>query len=465
MKTETHREKSISALNHFQQPFSNNVVPQNQPLSNIPPTQENTLTQQQQLVQLPIIPQPAATVPEMKPPVNTATNNMSSAVNKNILSHPVAAQAPPPIVASKAELPQISPTGNNNKSNINNLNHLNSQQQHISMSSSNAQSLLNMTIPNTQGQVVNMMSSVSQASALLSANSTNLNQMKHQAQFGMNPFIDPLEHSLASLEQPLMNSQKADVNSMLMELQNQKMMMNTHIPSGPNGFGDFSGVNGVNSLMNILGMPQMDPQNNIFMNAQIKQNRQFPEAPWPSNNSMIKPNTSQPNVPMNHSSQQQSMQMQPPPQSQPPLPPQQQPPPLPQPSPKSANKEKIMLTPKPIEELLMNPNEKSKSIAASSSFGPPFNKAEQNLKNASSWSQLGHGSPQSMMGVASAPATKTKMPSDTFQEFKTKAKEQAQRQKQEQEKMKKQKEQEFKRQQESLIQKQKTTEDLSNGHK
>lgn len=448
-------------LNHFQQPFSNNIVPQNQPLSNIPPTQENTLTQQQQLVQLPIIPQSAATVSEMKPPVNTSIINTSTAVNKNILSHPAVTPVPPPIVAAKAELPQISPTGNNNKSNINNLNHLNTQQQHISMSSSNTQSLLNMTVPNTQGQVVNMMSSVPQASTLLSANSTNLNQMKHQAQFGMNAFIDPLEHTLASLEQPsLMNSQKQDVNSMLMELQNQKLLMN-HLPTGPNGFG----VNGVNSLMNILGMPQME-QPNIFMNAQMKQNRQFPEASWPPNNPMIKANPPQPNIQMNHPSQQQSMQMQPPPQSQPPPPPPQQQPPLPQPSPKSSNKEKIMLTPKPIEELLMNPNDKSKSIAASSSFGPPFNKAEQNLKNASSWSQLGHGSPQSMMGVAStAPATKSKVPSDTFQEFKTKAKEQIQRQKQEQEKMKKQKEQEFKRQQESLIQKQKTTEDLSNGHK
>jgi hypothetical protein len=46
---------------------------------------------------------------------------------------------------------------------------------------------------------------------------------------------------------------------------------------------------------------------------------------------------------------------------------------------------------------------------------------------------------------------KSRMPSDTFQEFKTKAKEQQQRQKQEQEKMKMQKEQEFKRHQENFI--------------
>jgi len=113
----------------------------------------------------------------------------------------------------------------------------------------------------------------------------------------------------------------------------------------------------------------------------------------------------------------------------------------------------------------MNPVDKTKSMSSSASFGAAYNKAEQNLKNASSWSQLGHGSPQSM-SLAAPPAQKSKVPSDTFQEFRTKAKEQqAQRQKQEQEKMKKQKEQEIKRQQESMIQKQKTTEDLSNGHK
>jgi bromodomain-containing protein 4 len=129
-----------------------------------------------------------------------------------------------------------------------------------------------------------------------------------------------------------------------------------------------------------------------------------------------------------------------------------------------------MLTPKPIEELLMNPNDKSKGLPA-----PPFSQAfnqkyEQNLKNASSWSQLAAaGSPQNTSAAASVAApSKAKVPSDTFQEYRTKAKEQQQRQKQEQEKMKKQKEQqELKRQQESL-QKTKVSaavDDLSNGHR
>ena len=126
-----------------------------------------------------------------------------------------------------------------------------------------------------------------------------------------------------------------------------------------------------------------------------------------------------------------------------------------------------MLTPKPIEELLMNPSDK-KGLGAPPAFGPAFNKYEQNLKNASSWSQLAAaGSPQNPSATSVSATSKSKVPSDTFQEYRTKAKEQAQRQKQEQEKMKKQKEQELKRQQESL-QKHKPpqpTEDLSNGHR
>lgn len=458
MKPEASREKPTPTLNHFQPPFTtNNSVPQpNQQLSNISALQDASSLQQ--LVQLPI--SQAAAVPEMKPPVSVV-NNTITAVSKNVIPHAAAAQAP--IVQAKAELPQISPTGNNNKSNINNLNHFNAQQQqqqhqHLSMSSSNAQSLLNMPNQSAQGQVVNMMPSVPQQAAMLSAGSTNLNQMKqHPSQFGTNLCMDSVEHSLASLEQPLL-SQKQDL-SMLMDMQNSKMMMNQIM--GANGFGDFNSAN----LMNMLGMPPIDPQaQNPFtnLNAQMKQNRQFTDPQWPpQNNPMIKPNTSQPNVQMNHP-QQHPMQMQPPLPQQVQLQ-QQQPPPLP--SPKSANKEKIMLTPKPIEELLINPNDKSKSMSSSSSYGSSYNKAEQNLKNASSWSQLGQGSPQSM-SLATPPAQKSKLPVDAFQEYKTKAKEQAQRHKQEQEKMKKQKEQEIKRQQESMmIHKQKTTEDLSNGHK
>lgn len=273
--------------------------------------------------------------------------------------------------------------------------------------------------------------------------SINTNQ-KHPQMNNINTFVDPLEHSLASLEQPQMNnnSQKnnpQDINSVLMDIQKQQMLMNlNHMPGmnqaiGPNGFGggDFNGANGVNSLMNML----VDPQS-LFLNQQMKPGRGFPEAWPPGNNPMMQ----------SLAVQQQQVQQQ-------------------------QKQEKIMLTPKPIEELLMNPHDKSKGGLAQPPFNQAFNtKYEQNLKNASSWSQLAAaGSPQNTNAAASvAPPSKAKVPSDTFQEYRTKAKEQAQRQKQEQEKMKKQKEQqELKRQQESL-QKNKVSQsgdDLSNGHR
>jgi hypothetical protein len=470
----------------------NNIPPPNHHnQSNFAPNQDNTstptttnLTQNiPQLQQQPQLMQQLqqTSLPAPKPP-STPVNNQTSKVNilpQNTSASAVANAVAAPIT-TKTELPQISPTGNNNKSNIN-LNHLtqNNQQQQmmqqIPNNPSQQSSLMNMNIPNTQGQVVNMMSSVPQAPAALLAqqNAPNLNQIKHQAaQFGMNVFGDSLEHTLASLvEQQPISSQKNEM-AMFMELQHQqKMMMNQLSGTGPNGFGDFNGVNGVNNLMNMLAMPNMDPNNLIFNAAQMK-SRSFPDNTWQTNNPMIKPNSSQSNVnPMQlptSQQQQQQMQLPPPPQQSASQNNQQQQQPqqqttMPQPSPKAP---KAMLTPKPIEELMSNPNERNKSaMSGSSSFSSSFNKSEQNLKNASSWSQLGAGSPQNM-GTPNT-STKSKVPStDTFQEFKNKAKEQViLRQRQEQEKIKKQKEQELKRQQQESLQKQKINDDLSNGHK
>lgn len=470
----------------------NNIPPPNHHnQSNFAPNQDNTSTptttnlsqnipqlQQPQLMQQL---QQQTSLPAPKPPTSTPVNNQQQTAKINILPPPNAipnVAAVPPIT-TKTELPQISPTGNNNKSNIN-LNHLttqNNQQQQQQMmqqltnnSSSQQSSLMNMNIPNTQqGQVVNMMSSVPQASAALLAqqNASNLNQIKHQAaQFGMNVFNDSLEHTLASLvEQQPISNQKNDMAMLAaMEFQHQQKMMMSQLP---NGFGDFNGVNGVNNLMNMLAMPNMDPNNLIFNAAQMKSAaRSFSDnsSAWQTNNPMIKSNSSQSNVNSmqlpSSQQQQQPMQLPPPPTQQ------QQQQSMPQPSPKAP---KAMLTPKPIEELMNNPNERSKSMSgasySSSSSSSSFSKSEQNLKNASSWSQLGAGSPQNM-GTPNT-STKSKVPStDTFQEFKNKAKEQSiLRQRQEQEKMKKIKEQELKRQQQESLQKQKINDDLSNGHK
>lgn len=384
------------------------------------------------------------------PPVN----NPSSNVNKPI--------SIPNAVPSKLDQPPLpSPTGNNNKSNIN-LNHMNQQmggnQMNISLPQQQQQhSLLNsgqpMNVPNPNGngmQVPPIVSTPSLIQQQLTNNNTNPMQAKHQG-YGMNTvYVDPVDISLASLEQPPMNniSQKnapQDMN-LFMDLHKQQQMLMNQLtaPHMGNGFApDFNGGNGVNNLMSMLALPTNLDAASLFQMNKMQGGR-FPEQVWNNpamaNNQMMQQISAQQQM----QAQQQSQMVHPPQQAHP------------------QQSSKPMLTPKPIEELLMHPNDKSKSHVGGP--GPNFNnKYEQNLKNASSWSQLAAaGSPQN---PGASISSKSKVPSDTFQEFKTKAKEQAQRQKQEQEKMKKQKEQqELKRQQESL-QKHKTSEDMSNGHR
>jgi bromodomain-containing protein 4 len=392
---------------------------------------------------------------DMKP--QTSVNNTISTVNKNTIPNT-------PIMPSKVEQPEPSPTGNNNKSNIN-LNHLTLPP---TMSVSNPTNQINSTHQHhlQQLQNSNQMNSANtsmQATQNTSTSSTiqqqltNPNQVKHQPSFGINTFVDPLEHSLASLEQPQMNNNSQKNSSqdmaMLLDFHKQKQMLLQQMAAphtvAPNGFTpDFSGGNGVNNLMNML-LPQIDPSGLPFLSTQMMNAPgRYPENSWtnlPANNQMIHTLAAQQqqlatsqHSSASHSSQQQLLHT------------------------PSTKHEKIMLTPKPIEELLMNPNEKVKTPGSQNpAFGQAYSKNEQNLKNASSWSQIAD-SPQS-----SGPTlpSKSKVPSDTFQEYRTKLKEQQQRQKQEQEKMKKQKEQELKRQQESLQKHKTTSEDLSNGHR
>lgn len=319
------------------------------------------------------------------------------------------------------------------------------QQQHPLLNSGQPMNLPN---PNGNGmQVPPIVSTPSLIQQQLTNNNTNPMQAKHQP-YGMNSvYVDPVDISLASLEQPPMNniSQKnapQDMNLFLdLHKQQQMLMSQLSAPHMGNGFApDFNGGNGVNNLMSMLALPPGLDAASLFQMNKVQGGR-FPEQVW--NNPGMANNQMMQQISAQQQMQTQQQQMVHPPQ---------------QPHPQQSVKP--MLTPKPIEELLMHPNEKSKSHGGSQSQN--FNnKYEQNLKNASSWSQLA-GSPQN---PGASISSKSKVPSDTFQEFKTKAKEQAQRQKQEQEKMKKQKEQqELKRQQESM-QKHKTSEDMSNGHR
>lgn len=128
---------------------------------------------------------------------------------------------------------------------------------------------------------------------------------------------------------------------------------------------------------------------------------------------------------------------------------------------------KFMLTPKPIEDLLMNPNDKKMSSTppdAKGNFAHAFKAQgqDQNIKNA--WSSLASaGSPQN-----NPTSSKPKPAMDTFQAFRNKAKEKLDRQKllQQQELKRTQKEQaekELKRQQEQ--QQKVKQEDINNGRK
>lgn len=410
-------------------------------------TMSNVATTNSQLLQQ--LQQPL----DMKP--QASVNNPPSTANKNI------SLPNPTTMSSKVEQQEPSPTGNNNKSNIN-LNHLaqpstmsvsnsinqinSSQQHHLQqLQNSNQMNPANNTMQATQN---------TSSSSIIQQQLTNPNQVKHQPPFGINTFVDPLEHSLASLEQPQMNNQKnpSQDMAMLLDFHKQKQMILQQMAAphsvAPNGFGsDFSGGNGVNNLMNML-LPQIDPSGLPFLSSQMMNAPgRFPDNSWnnlPANNQMMQNLAAQqqqmassqhPGV--SHSAQQQL------------------------PHPPNTKHEKIMLTPKPIEELLMNPNDKVKPPGAQGPNFGQYSKNEQNLKNASSWSQIAD-SPQS-----SGPTlpSKSKVPSDAFQEYRTKLKEQQQRQKQEQEKLRKQKEQELKRQQESLQKHKTSSEDLSNGHR
>lgn len=92
--------------------------------------------------------------------------------------------------------------------------------------------------------------------------------------------------------------------------------------------------------------------------------------------------------------------------------------------------EKFLLTPKPIEEL-MNPSHDKKTSPidggkGGAGFVHAINKLDHNLKNASSWSSLAAaGSPQNPLT-----SSKSKPPAmDSFQQFRNKAKEKMDRQK------------------------------------
>uniref|UniRef100_A0A1Q3F5C4 Putative bromodomain-containing protein 4 n=1 Tax=Culex tarsalis TaxID=7177 RepID=A0A1Q3F5C4_CULTA len=286
---------------------------------------------------------------------------------------------------------------------------------------------------------------------------------------GLAGFIDPLEHSLGSFEKgdatALGLNMLNDLNTLKQELsagamaqaqsnllppldlvhQHLQNQMHQHSNNGFNN--DFNGngpLNGMGNLASSVGMTQM------LMNSMVNSNPLLGNVPLfdPLQNFM-RPSSYQNNpgtIDLTGGSGSMSSGGG---------------------SGMSKKEEgKFMLTPKPIEDLLMNPNEKKISSTppdGKGGFSHAFKAAahDQNLKNA--WSSLASaGSPQN---TPTSAATKPKPSMDTFQAFRNKAKEKLDRQKmlQQQEMKRNQKEQAEKRQQE---QQQKVKQDeISNGRK
>ncbi|XP_062712905.1 homeotic protein female sterile isoform X4 [Aedes albopictus] len=285
---------------------------------------------------------------------------------------------------------------------------------------------------------------------------------------GMASFMDPLEHSLASFEKndatalslTLLNDLKHEFSAsnlqahanlmpsldMMTHLQNQMVHSNNGFNNDFNGNGP---LNGMGSLATSVGMSQM------LMNSMANTNPMLSNVGMslfdPLQNFM-RPSSYQNNPNLNDrtidltggSSSSAAV---------------------------VSKKEegKFMLTPKPIEDLLMNPNEKKMGGTPPDMKGShphAFKQSAHDQSMKSAWSQLASaGSPQS---TPTSAAAKPKPAMDTFQAFRNKAKEKLDRQKflQQQELKRSQKEQaekELKRQQEQ--QQKVKQEDINNGRK
>ncbi|XP_055550307.1 homeotic protein female sterile-like isoform X2 [Wyeomyia smithii] len=286
----------------------------------------------------------------------------------------------------------------------------------------------------------------------------------------MASFIDPLEHSLASFEKndatalglnllnDLQTSLKQELSTASMQAHPNllpSLDLMTHLQNqmhhSNNGFNnDFNGngpLNGMGNLASSVGMSQM------VLNSMANTNPMLGTVPMPlpfdPQLNFIRQSSYQSNPGLNDRTIDltggNSM-------------------------PATIKKEegKFMLTPKPIEDLLMNPGEKKLSSNTppdgKGNFSHAFKSSinDQSLKNA--WSSLASaGSPQS-----TPTSNKPKPAMDTFQAFRNKAKEKLDRQKllQQQELKRSQKEQaekELKRQQEQ--QQKVRQDDMNNGRK
>lgn len=326
---------------------------------------------------------------------------------------------------------------------------------------------------NMHSNIPSSMSDLKSSMNLLSSSSSNIlgsygglgsNGLGVSGKPGHNlNFIDPLEHSLASLEQNIKHEEhmnhldliqdmssiipKSDLGNAMLTHQNLMHQLNMDVMNNLQQTGHV-GLHGSNNGFN-LDMSGLVPSGNVMSMGMphVSVSGAMPSIfdPLPQNINR-NGNTNNgglvlsPNIPQT---------------TQPSLS-------IPQPPPLLPKKEeKFLLTPKPIEDLLMNPNEKKMTPPdpKSNSFVQAFKSQEQNLKNASSWSSLASaGSPPNLNTSQPSSASKPK-PMDSFQQFK-KAKEKMDRMKMLERSQKEAAEKEYKRQQEE---KHKRQEDMLNG--
>ncbi|XP_058817226.1 homeotic protein female sterile-like [Topomyia yanbarensis] len=286
----------------------------------------------------------------------------------------------------------------------------------------------------------------------------------------MASFIDPLEHSLASFEKNDATALSLNLlndlqSSLKQELSVGSMQAHTNlIPSldlmthlqnqmhhSNNGFNnDFNGngpLNGMGNLASSVGMSQM------VLNSIATTNPMLGNVPMPSLFDPLQNFMRSSSYQGNPSHNERTIDLTGGSSSLGPI--------------LKKEEGKFMLTPKPIEDLLMNPGEKKLNNTppdVKGNFSHAFKSSvhDQNLKNA--WSSLASaGSPQN-----NPTSNKPKPAMDTFQAFRNKAKEKLDRQKllQQQELKRTQKEQaekEMKRQQEQ--QHKVKPDDINNGRK
>lgn len=462
---------------------------------------QNSLTNSQQVMQQQLPPQ--------QQPLSQSQQQPQSQF-KPIILPPQQQPTPPPQqqlqqqqqLQSTQTVTSLHHQQSNNKQNINNtMNNIHNNNNNTTNNNNNNGVIGSATIPlpipsptinkkndHMPSTTQQMVSHVQQMNSIMQTNSTtnsnnNVNTLPQNMQTGiefnsslsqqlsvskmqqgLSAFADPLEQSLASFEQTIKNEvnhmhMMHDMSMMIkseqglnnaMQQQNliQSLGFDTQLPHHlpNNGFIDNCMANGLINGMGLnpnAGMPLMmhtglSTSNNSLVSSLFEQSHQ-------SNSRAPPPIYPHVNIPPSITSQNSL--------------------------PTIKKEEKLLLTPKPIEDLLMNPNEKKMAPPdmKNSNFVQAFKSHEQNLKNAGSWSSLGFvssGSPQNIQA-----STKPKPHMDTFQTFRNKAKEKADREKllEQQELKRTQKEQAEKAEKEMILKRQQELkqkerqEELNNG--